>query len=269
MLAKKIISSLLITSLVGSIIFFLPNWVYLILVILLVGKGLDEFFSIIERKGIYVYRKLIIAVGCLIPVAVYLSLETDTAYLELLCYVIAFLVVFLQQFIKDKKSDNHIIGVAVAIFGLLYISCSLSFSIKIIDFPQGPALISFLIIVTKSCDIAAYFVGKTMGKSKLIPRISPNKTLEGALGGLIVATLLAVLSRGLMGLSLVHALILGLFLAVVAQFGDFAESLIKRNCHVKDTGTLVPGFGGLLDLIDSLLFTSPIFYLYLRILLQL
>jgi phosphatidate cytidylyltransferase len=242
MLSKKIISSLLITALLGSIIFFLPNWVYLILVILLVGKGLDEFFSIIERKGIYVYRKLIIAVGCLIPVAVYLSLETDTAYLELLCYVIAFLVVFLQQFIKDKKSDNHIIGVAVAIFGLLYISCSLSFSIKIIDFPQGPAL---------------------------IPRISPNKTLEGAMGGLIVSTLLAVLSRGLMGLSLVHALILGLFLAVVAQFGDFAESLIKRNCHVKDTGTLVPGFGGLLDLIDSLLFTSPIFYLYLRILLQL
>jgi phosphatidate cytidylyltransferase len=125
-----------------------------------------------------------------------------------------------------------------------------------------------VLLITKLGDIGAYLVGIRFGKTPLIPHISPNKSVEGAVGGLIFSILGALASKIFLNLSYLHMMILGLFLGILAQLGDLSESLIKRDCQVKDSGNLVPGMGGLLDIIDSLLFTGPAFYFYMSIILK-
>jgi len=128
--------------------------------------------------------------------------------------------------------------------------------------------IAFLILVTKATDVGAYLIGKKFGKTLLIPRISPKKTKEGALGGLIFGSVTALLfGKLLTGMEYYHILFLGLLLSIIGQVGDLAESLFKRDFDVKDSSHSLPGLGGVLDVIDSLLFTAPIFYFYIKILL--
>ena len=123
---------------------------------------------------------------------------------------------------------------------------------------------AFLVIITKMTDIGAYLIGSRLGRTELIPRISPKKTKEGTLGGIIVSVVVSMtLGQVLTGFSVLHLFIIGLILSIIGQTGDLAESLIKRDCNVKDSGGYVAGIGGMLDLIDSLLFTAPVFYFYI------
>jgi phosphatidate cytidylyltransferase len=118
-------------------------------------------------------------------------------------------------------------------------------------------------------DVGAYFVGNMIGRHSLIPRISPNKTVEGTLGGLAFSLVTAVVSKSyLPSFPYGHLIALGILLGILALIGDLAESLLKRDCGVKDSGTSLSGFGGMLDLIDSLLFTAPIFYFYVEVLMK-
>ena len=127
-------------------------------------------------------------------------------------------------------------------------------------------LIVYLILVTKSGDIGAYFIGSRFGRHNLIPRISPKKTVEGALGGLFFSLLVSVSCIGFLPMfGLVRLAILGICLGLLAQVGDLSESLIKRDCQSKDSGKTFPGLGGVLDAIDSLLFTAPVFFFYVRV----
>jgi len=128
-------------------------------------------------------------------------------------------------------------------------------------------LVSFLVLVTKSGDVAAYFIGRPLGRHSLIPRISPKKTVEGTIGGLVTSLAVAILAKPLINISLHHIIVLGILLGVLGQLGDLAESLIKRDCGVKDAGKNLRGFGGVLDMADSLLFTAPVFYFYIKMLL--
>jgi phosphatidate cytidylyltransferase len=106
-----------------------------------------------------------------------------------------------------------------------------------------------------------------IGRHSLIPRISPSKTIEGTVGGLVFSIISAVVSKVYIpSFSYQHLVTLGVLLGILAQVGDLAESLLKRDCGVKDSGSSLSGFGGVLDLIDSLIFTTPIFYFYIRIL---
>ena len=114
-----------------------------------------------------------------------------------------------------------------------------------------------------------YFIGRFFGKHSLIPRISPHKTIEGTIGGLIFSVITALAGKlYLPNFSLPHHLTLGFLLGILAQVGDLAESLLKRDCAVKDAGSSISGFGGMLDIIDSLIFTAPIFYCYVKVLLR-
>jgi phosphatidate cytidylyltransferase len=125
--------------------------------------------------------------------------------------------------------------------------------------PRGLAWLLTVILVTWLSDTGAYLTGRTLGKHKLIVRVSPNKTWEGLIGGLVFATVTSVLCALLFGLdiNLGLAALAGLVLAIVGVFGDLTESLIKRQAGVKDSGTLIPGHGGILDRLDALLFTFP------------
>lgn len=267
-LFKRVFNSILIFLLTGLIIFCFPNWVYLVLAIFLIAIALNEFFSIVENRGIFTYKYFGIIAGCLIPVSVYFHLWELNIDLEPLFIVIACLFTFILQFIRREKSKDHIMSIGVTLLALFYISWFFSFLIKIKFLPKGEFLVSFLILVTKSGDIGAYLVGRTIGRHNLIPRISPNKTVEGTVGGLVTSLVIAFLFKGFIaGLGFHHILILGTMLGVIGQVGDLAESLIKRDCDVKDAGLNLSGFGGVLDMIDSLLFTAPVFYFYVKMLL--
>ena len=152
----------------------------------------------------------------------------------------------------------------IILFGSAYIGWMLSHLILLHKMECGIALIFFVFLVTWGADTAAYYVGSLFGTHKFAPRISPGKTIEGAFGGLIGAVMMALVAKiGFMPwLDVADCVILGLLLGSVGLVGDLFESRLKRHAGVKDSGTILPGHGGLLDRVDSLIFTSPVFYYY-------
>jgi len=160
------------------------------------------------------------------------------------------------------------------LFGLMYVPWLLSFITKIYYFPgltagDGAFYVLYFILVTKFSDTGAYCVGSLIGKHKMIPRISPGKTWEGFGGAILGSVAVSVVfahfaGAHLKGMTLTHAIVLGVILSIGAVVGDLIESLFKREAGLKDSGKLFPGIGGILDLLDSLLFNAPLMYLYLR-----
>lgn len=153
---------------------------------------------------------------------------------------------------------------AIVLAGMLYIGLTLSYLAGVRLLPQGELLLFFLLLVTWAADTAAYYVGTLCGRRALAPSISPKKTVEGLIGGLFGATLVAYAARWsfVPHFSNVDALVLAVSLTLAGLWGDLVESAIKRSVGVKDSGALLPGHGGMLDRLDSLLFTAPAFYYY-------
>lgn len=195
---------------------------------------------------------------------------------ELGILVALLLVVFARQMFQKTRDLSPIETMAYTIFGLLYVPWLFSFVTKIVYLPPrvdgqvaGQWYVLYLIVVTKFSDMGAYVTGSLIGKHKLIPHISPNKTWEGFFGALAFSTggsfaMRALLPGGLSALTPTDALVLGLVLGFAAIIGDLAESIVKRSAGAKDSGRLLPGIGGTLDLIDSILFTAPLLFFYLR-----
>jgi len=269
-LTKRIITSVLIVTLAGLITFFFPNWAFSLLASVMIGIGLLEFFNLVERKGIFVYKYFGIIIGMCVPVIIYFQMGGEGYFtLEPFFIVIACLFIFVLQFIR-RDSSQALVSIAVTLFGLLYIAWFFSFFIKLKFLHNGALLVSFLILVTKMGDVGAYLIGNVIGRHNLIPRISPHKTVEGTMGGLIFSVMTAVACKSFLPVfPYGHLIVLGLLLGILAQVGDLAESLLKRDSGVKDSGSALSGFGGMLDLIDSLLFTTPIFYFYIVVLMKL
>lgn len=268
-LTKRILTSALILTLVALVVFLFPNWVFSALASIMIGIGLNEFFSLVEKKHIFVYKYFGVIIGMCVPVIIYFQMGGEGYFaLEPFFLVIACLFIFVLQFIR-RDSSQALTSIAVTLFGLLYIAWFFSFFIKIKFLQNGTMLVAFLVLVTKMGDVGAYLVGNAIGRHNLIPRISPHKTVEGTIGGLIFSVMSAVASKSyLPAFSYAHLVVLGVLLGTLAQVGDLAESLLKRDCDVKDAGNILSGFGGMLDLIDSLLFTTPIFYFYIVVLMK-
>lgn len=262
MLSKRIITSSLLIVLTALTLAVFPDWAFGILVAVFIAIGLYEFFAMVKKKGIAIYKYSGIIIGIIVPITVFLKWELIGNW-ELLFIVTSCLVIFALQFTR-RDNSQAIVDVSVTMLGLIYISWLLSFLIRLRF--EGIGLVAFLLLVTKMGDIGAYFLGTNFGKHMLIPRISPKKSIEGTVGGLMISVVTALVAgRFLLRVSSGHLLILGVALGTLAQIGDLSESLIKRDCQVKDSGKLLPGFGGVLDLLDSLLFTSPFFYFYIKV----
>jgi phosphatidate cytidylyltransferase len=235
----------------------------------MIGIALFEFLNMAERRGVFVYKYFTIILGMLIPLIIYFQRGIEGYFtLEPFFIVITCLFLFVLQFTR-RDSSEALVSIAVTVFGLLYIAWFFSFFVNIKFMPHGSLLVAFLVFVTKMGDVGAYFIGGSMGKHSLIPRISPYKTVEGTIGGLVFSVAAALASKFyLPGFHYVHLFTLGLLLGILAQVGDLAESLLKRACEVKDSGKNLSGFGGMLDLIDSLIFTAPIFYFYIVVVMR-
>jgi phosphatidate cytidylyltransferase len=156
---------------------------------------------------------------------------------------------------SNHPTQNWAINVASA----LHLGFMLSHFVTLRELPNGMNWVVFAFAMTWIGDTAAYFVGSAIGKRKMWPRISPKKTWEG-LGGEVVACMIAgpLLGGWLVGINIWQGLVIGILVAVLGTFGDFAVSLVKRMAHAKDSSTLIPGHGGVLDRLDSLLFTFPV-----------
>ncbi|MEP7150118.1 MAG: phosphatidate cytidylyltransferase [Nitrospira sp.] len=202
------------------------------------------------------------ATACLLSSAQWPALLPDRAVL-LSTVVIALCIPLVSaKLLRDALMDG-----LVLVMGVLYIGVTLSYLLLIRGLPDGALLIFLLFLVTWAGDTGAYIVGKSLGRHALAPVISPKKTYEGLAGGLALACVMALVARGwfLPSFSLMDCLALAVILTVVGLVGDLAESAIKRSAGFKDSGALIPGHGGMLDRLDSLLFTGPAFYYYVTI----
>jgi len=251
-----------------TILAVINQWIFIAVILALTIGGLYEFFYMVKKKGVPIYSYVGIFFGVLIPASIYTQFELTKNW-ELLFVVVAFLLILLLQFSR-KDNKNAILGISTTLFGVLYVAWFFSFLIKIrflLPGIQGVKLLAFLLLVTKSGDIGALLIGSKFGKHLLLPEVSPNKTIEGSLGSFLFGVVTALLGRSLLpsvpGFLWWHVALMGAFFSGLGQLGDISESLIKRDCNVKDSGKILPGMGGVLDTIDSLLFAAPAFYLYI------
>lgn len=262
----RTLSTVILIAFAFALIYVFPEWLFCLAVTLFVAVGQFEFFNMVEARKIFVYKYFGTIVGALIPIVIYMGNSfPDLRNLEPILIVTASLFALTLQFIRRDNAKDHLVSTALTMFSLLYIAWFFSFLVEIRSFHNGANMVLFLILVTKSADIGAYVIGSAVGKHELIPRISPNKTKEGTLGGILVSLVVAVIVGKLITpFPMDQLLFLGITIATLGQVGDLAESLIKRDCGVKDSGGYILGIGGILDLIDSLLFTAPFFYFYLK-----
>jgi phosphatidate cytidylyltransferase len=177
------------------------------------------------------------------------------------------LLAFLVEMALFREPGHSVLRVALTVWIVAYLGLLPSFFVQLrwLAPERAQAALALAIFVPKGCDIGAYFTGRLLGKHKMTPVLSPKKTWEGLAGGLVVAIAVAVaLNRLGAGLSDLAAVGFGLTVGTAGVFGDLAESLIKRDCQRKDASQIMPGFGGVLDVVDSIIFAAPVAYAWLR-----
>jgi len=269
---RVVVSSISIAVVVCFLLFaFHPIFQYFVAggVAVLAGIAIWEYEQFAKAKGGQMLLPALIILTLVEVLAFFLSAKNPSLKsLPVIVFFIAFLILFALHF---GEKDGAIVDLSVSSFGLLYIAVPMGMILGILYLPKvdGRWWVAYLLIVTKIADIGAYFAGSLWGRRKLAPRISPKKTIEGAIFGLFCAMLASLVfhvASGYAGpfhLRTLEWVFLGLVLGFAGQFGDLSESLLKRDANKKDSNTL-PGLGGVLDALDSILFTTPIIYIYLH-----
>ncbi len=254
-LKKRLTWSALFIGVTVYAIFGAPKWVFLLAVEAFVLLGLWEYFGLAERKGFFINRHLGLFFGFLLPLQFYFSGET-------IVLIAALLSLCVFNF-KRNLREQALISTALTFFGLMYVAWSFSFLGRIRYLWHGSLWVFYCIFIIKLGDMAAYFIGKRFGRHKYAGSISPNKSVEGAVAGFVATFAASILSKAyLPNVSVWDLAVLGMVLGVIGQIGDLIESLLKRDTGLKDSGT-IPGLGGILDMIDSLLPAIPVVYYYL------
>ena len=263
---------------------FLGGPIWALAIAIFATVGMTEFDRFVEHLGFQPLRigYLAIWLGCLIAAA---GWSTDIAMLSLAVV----LIVSSLAALKRNNGSGSMVAWAMDLAGAIYLglpaylaiqlrriegdvsrnwlaSTSDSLALDWNGFERGLAWLLFVIVVTWLSDTGAYMLGRTFGRTPLFPSVSPKKTREGLAGGLIAAVLFGLLANELLGLDLpvLVAAVVAMLLATLGVFGDLIESLMKRQANVKDSGTLIPGHGGMLDRIDALLFTWTAGYFLAR-----
>jgi phosphatidate cytidylyltransferase len=280
---RRLVSTVVLWTAILSAMFsgyqYIADAVFAILVVFLALTGLMEFYNLAQKRGLPCFKVSGVIGGVLLMIGTFLNvtgkLGTHGSPARVNDFETSFLILFvlglcLRQ-LMSKNNASGLSAIAVTLLGLMYVPWLLNFLQKICYFPQveGKYYLLYFILLTKFSDMGAYVVGSLIGRHKMIPRISPGKTWEGFAGAIVVSTgaslvFVHFLGSHMAGMNIYHAVVLGIILSSTAVIGDLIESLFKRECGAKDSGSILPGIGGILDLLDSLLFNAPIMYLYLR-----
>lgn len=268
-LGTRIVTSVVGFALICVVVYF--GWVTMLPFLLLIGlMALREYTTMVSAKDIDVRHIGLYVFGAALLVASYpgwtISPWFGGSWREVvLTAALAYLLV-VEVISPGERPLERIVYSA---FGLLYIPWLLGYFLMLRYTPDGTRGLLFFalpLLATFAADIGGYFFGYFFGKRKLAPEVSPGKTIEGAIGGLIASFLMVMVVTGLAHIwSLPDALIYSLMVASASQLGDLAESLIKRSLGAKDSGNSLPGHGGILDRLDSLLFAVPITYVFLNL----
>lgn len=217
-----------------------------------------EYGRMVTGIGYQPQMPLLFGLAVTLPLAAYVR-SAQPMQGEIVAAAIA-LSLLAQIFRKQAK--HPLAEWALSLSGGLYVSLLISYFVLLRLLPNGTAWVFLLLACVWTCDSAAYLAGSNFGRHGFFTYISPKKTVEGAVGGILAGSVVALAGVPLLGFPLAHALPLGLAISMAATFGDLAESLIKRQLKVKDSGNTIPGHGGFLDRIDSLLFAAVVLYCY-------
>jgi phosphatidate cytidylyltransferase len=214
-----------------------------------------------ERKGIEPFKIFGILGGLLLCLIMYYGKSSSYLGLSLTFLTLSILIIPLIK----RNTSQESLNAAITLLGIFYIAWLLGHFLSLRRLPQGPDYAFLAIAVAWIGDAFAYFFGVHWGKHKLFPWVSPKKSVEGGIAGLLGSIIAIFLAKNLFALDLSngHTLILGFLLGIGGGLGDLSESVLKRDAQVKDSGNSLPGHGGFLDKIDSLLFIVPILYYYL------
>jgi phosphatidate cytidylyltransferase len=258
---KRILGALLFAPAVLALIYFGTPLIFFLAVSSAVIICLVEFYRMVEASGGAPLKFIGFGVGFLIVLGFFYE------RLPLVVFAISggTMALFIRTLLVRDELQNALEVVAYTLVGLFFVAWLLAHLVLLRGMEAGRFYILFLFLVIWAGDTAAYYVGKAVGRHKLAPRISPGKTIEGAVAGLGGSLAMAFLARWwfLSGFSVMDALLLGVLLSVMGQLGDLSESLVKRRAEVKDSGKIILGHGGLLDRLDSLIFSAPLLYYYI------
>ncbi len=268
---KRVVTAAVLIPIVLLLVFWAPLWLLVLAAALVAELAVWEYLSLADAMGAKTPRAAVSAAVALLFVCIFRRPDFLGPLLGALSLALFALCAF-------RSPMNRVLpDTAYSVFGMLYIGVPLTTLPLLSEQENGPSLLLFLFFVVWAGDVAALYVGRAWGRRKLAPAISPGKTWEGAaasiLGSLLIGLLLlelaASLSRGNFGRlssllsypgSIARWLVLAVMLNIAAQVGDLVESAIKRGAGVKDSGSILPGHGGVLDRIDALLVASPVLW---------
>lgn len=229
-----------------------------------------EFAGLHFREEVPAMSALVIAAAVIFPLNIYLrqlGLFNLDDNLLIPIFFISSPIIFM---LRDGKIEEFKLSVPMAIFGSVWFGYLMSFQIyiyfmKVNGYDYGIQLVLLFAYLVCGNDVGAYYLGKNFGKHK-VSRYSPNKTWEGIVGGVVFALFTGALCHFTFAgeISLLNTLVLAMIVVITGSFGDLVESIFKRSCQVKDAGGILPGHGGIMDRIDSIVFATPAFYWYIK-----
>ncbi len=265
MLHKRVISGLLFLPIFYLVTWVLPAVYFMGLVLAASLVGQFEFYRMAHARGFRPQRVLGMALGTLIVLEFYHPLFPGLG--KFFVVAASLLAILVARLFSHRPVDGALEDVASTFFGVFYVSLLFAFQVAVRTGVEGKRWLVFLFFIIWASDIGAYFIGVPFGKHRLYEKVSQKKSIEGLLGALVAASGMALLcsvwfmppvGRG-------EAVAVAVVLAAVGTIGDLVESLLKRAAGVKDSGGIIPGHGGILDRMDSMLFAAPVLYYYLQI----
>jgi len=263
---KRVLTSLVLIPILYVIVWMLPSPYFRGLAAVAAVIGLHEFYRMADSRGTKPLSKLGMVLGALIVLGAFSGTRSPDAGL-LFGIVLSLFAVLTGRLFSSRPVEGALEDSAVTIFGILYVAMLFGFQVAIHKGNHGKEWLVLLYLVIWASDTGAYYVGTAFGRRRLYEKISPKKSVEGLIGGVLASIGVALLCRMWLlpsSLGPAEAAFMGGILALVGTIGDLAESLLKRSAGIKDSGTLIPGHGGILDRMDSMLFAAPVLYFYLR-----
>lgn len=257
---KRVVSGVVAAIVVLSLLFFAPEVGVQGTIVILSMLGLWEYFNLTQKGVSSLTRILGILIGGGATFLLIFWAKTPDHFLTIFASIL--ILTFVIHFKGSANFEDRIQKMVFFYFGIMYTSLLFSYWGWMRLLPQWHFWVFLMLGSTVAADVGGYVVGKSLGKHRLAPLLSPGKTLEGLIGGFIFATGAAFIVRYFFrpDFPLLHLLSVSSSISLLGPIGDLSESLIKRGVHVKDSGNLIPGHGGLLDRVDALLFTGPLVY---------
>ena len=229
---------------------------------IIISMALHEFYKAFEEKSI----KPLYYIGYIF--SIYLLIKNYLRLPITYTYTVVF-ILFLIAIIPILKVKRNVIDIMVTFFGIFYVGVLIDFIVLTMDdFSRGNIYVWLIFIIAFMTDTFAYFAGYLFGKHKLIPKVSPKKTIEGSIGGTLGSTLICLGFGYIFNIDLMAVVLLGFFGSIIAQMGDLFASSIKRYVGIKDYGKLIPGHGGILDRFDSVILVAPFVYSIINLLIK-